>query len=1149
MKTIFISVILVLIRLVSISQELSLQTGHTAQINSLKFTKDNLYLISVGNDNRVIMWDLRTLMQMKTLIGHRKKVNCVAVCPTDKFFATASDDKTVILWQYPTGKKIKVFNFSKEVKSIVFSPDGNTLACATDSIFFIDLKTYKIKTLDKKARKFFNALAFSPNGSYFAFGGKNEYYTYIYVLEYEYVLKKIIARPSSLSFTNDSKSIITAGVNGTIKVRSLISKDSKYKRAITSNNYWDGFNDIVIRNKYLLSPCSNGLLYLYDIENDYERVEVLEQIEDNPICVDISSDAIYAASGGKKGEIYLWNLKNLELVKVLKGQLKSINSFDFSSDGNLMFIAYNDGSLKMWDLKNKSSIIYNPPPKLNFFQKYQKKEYTALYGTNINPQKVQVVEQLNSYDRINRAIKHSIQKPMFWNISEDGKNIFLENNKTDTYKKYFVIDTFKIIEVEFEATHLQEYSFFENQKIVERQKVFNSIIKVWITNKPIRSKKFNSKDLYLSSSIEIEGDMYFINVADSGKYAIMLFKYLDSTICQIWDIEQKNRLNIFPIYGICKYAIVDNKGKFAAFANDSIVFLYDISTEKLLQTFEGTSPIVFSNKNNYFAFADNNNFVNIFDLKTEKKLLSVPSYFQTEITDIKFNIPYSYLAASSYDGLIKLWSLKTYEPIVNLASFGKSDFIFINNQNYYYSTKKAIQNIAFLMNDNLFTFEQFDILYNRPDTIFSVLPYSEPKEIDVYKKVYKKRLQKMKYASTSSFAKVNIPKLYVLNLDSMPTNTTNEQLTIKIRASDSLYNIHSINIWVNNIPVFGVDGYRLEEKQKIVDKCLEITLNQGINNIDVSCLNSKGIESFKKSFTVFCQKQTQPTLYIIAVGISKFLDTTLNLNFADKDANDFITLFSSNKIFKNKRTIKLTNQQATLENILNIKDTLKQTNVDDVVLLFYAGHGLLDNFYNYFLPLYNFNYNNFFETAISYDDFVNILDSIPARQKVAFIDACHSGEFDKSEQISDVLINNQKNNNYGERSLWRSTQSYSFSQNSFEMMKTIFADLRRGNGAVVISSASAQEFAYESDYIKNGIFTYLLIEGIKNQKADLNRDNILTINELQSYITNTVPLITKGRQNPTSRQENLKNDFYVWKYSKINNIFKFAKKQWTEEEN
>ena len=138
MKPLFATIVLILITHVLLSQELSLQTGHTAQINSLKFTSDNLYLISVGNDNRVLMWDLRTLMQMRTLIGHSKKVNSVAVCPTDKIFATASDDKTVILWQYPSGKKIKKFYFSKEVKSITFSPDGKTLACGTDSIFFID---------------------------------------------------------------------------------------------------------------------------------------------------------------------------------------------------------------------------------------------------------------------------------------------------------------------------------------------------------------------------------------------------------------------------------------------------------------------------------------------------------------------------------------------------------------------------------------------------------------------------------------------------------------------------------------------------------------------------------------------------------------------------------------------------------------------------------------------------------------------------------------------------------------------------------------------------------------------------------------------------------------------------------------------------
>lgn len=44
----------------------------------------------------------------------------------------------------------------------------------------------------------------------------------------------------------------------------------------------------------------------------------------------------------------------------------------------------------------------------------------------------------------------------------------------------------------------------------------------------------------------------------------------------------------------------------------------------------------------------------------------------------------------------------------------------------------------------------------------------------------------------------------------------------------------------------------------------------------------------------------------------------------------------------------------------------------------------------------------------------------------------------------------------------------------------------------------------------------------------MNKDNSVTISELRDYVVKRVQELTNGKQNPTSRTENLENDFKVW---------------------
>src|SRR5258708_4760399 len=94
-------------------------------------------------------------------------------------------------------------------------------------------------------------------------------------------------------------------------------------------------------------------------------------------------------------------------------------------------------------------------------------------------------------------------------------------------------------------------------------------------------------------------------------------------------------------------------------------------------------------------------------------------------------------------------------------------------------------------------------------------------------------------------------------------------------------------------------------------------------------------------------------------------------------------------------------------------------------------------------------------------------------------------------------------------------------ENSFELMKEMFADLRHGSGATVISSAGGAEYAIEGTEWNNGVFTYCLINGLREMKADLNTDGHVTLSEIEEYLQKKVPELTNGKQKPTSRTENL----------------------------
>jgi uncharacterized caspase-like protein len=488
------------------------------------------------------------------------------------------------------------------------------------------------------------------------------------------------------------------------------------------------------------------------------------------------------------------------------------------------------------------------------------------------------------------------------------------------------------------------------------------------------------------------------------------------------------------------------------------------------------------------------------------------------------------------NGYIVLWNGNYPDKnkrAVRLNIKSDQSFIFYSPDLYYMFKGNLTSDLFFEQDLKLFPFEQFDLKYNRPDIILERLGYSDPNTIASYHSAYKKRLKKMNFTEEMLQSDFHLPELKLKNISYLPTEISTSEINLDLEIKDSKYKLDRINIYINDVPIYGSTGIDLrKESQSETEIRLNIQLTEGENKIQVSVLNQAGAESYKETayVTYKPKKSVQPDLYLVTIGDSKYSDSRYDLTYASKDATDIKNAFekNSNSLYGAVHAFNYTDTQVTKENILKLKSELLKAKRDDVVLITVAGHGVLDKNLDYYLATHDMDFSNPSEKGLPYEELESLLDGIAPLKKVLFLDACHSGEVDK-EEVELLATNTTTNSKVKFRNAGAGIQKKNLGlKTTSELMSELFTDLRRGTGATVISSAGGAEYAMESDEWKNGLFTYCLLHGLQDKAADENKDGQIMLSELQNYLRKEVTSLSNGAQQPTSRIENLSMDFRVW---------------------
>ena len=232
--------------------------------------------------------------------------------------------------------------------------------------------------------------------------------------------------------------------------------------------------------------------------------------------------------------------------------------------------------------------------------------------------------------------------------------------------------------------------------------------------------------------------------------------------------------------------------------------------------------------------------------------------------------------------------------------------------------------------------------------------------------------------------------------------------------------------------------------------------------------------------------------WAVVVGVGEYQSADIpDLEFAPSDARAVKEFLESDAAGPFDEVLYLENERATgaaMREALFV--FLQQADWDDLVVIYYAGHGAPDpgrpdNLY--LLPT-DADLNSLASSGFPMWDVKTALRRQIAAERVLVIaDACHSA----GTADGDVVGGTDGNNIAGG-------------------FQGLFTPSRR----LMMTAADTNEFSLEDErWGGHGVFTHFLLEGLRGE-ADLNGNGIVTFTELFEHVSENVRAETRGRQNP-----------------------------------
>jgi hypothetical protein len=322
----------------------------------------------------------------------------------------------------------------------------------------------------------------------------------------------------------------------------------------------------------------------------------------------------------------------------------------------------------------------------------------------------------------------------------------------------------------------------------------------------------------------------------------------------------------------------------------------------------------------------------------------------------------------------------------------------------------------------------------------------------------------------------------------------------------------------------GTEVHQQSERtpQKSVAVSVPVTLREGANAIVISASEPDG--NVRQEIRTVIYDRPKVTLaepvrpppprvrdrWAVVIGVGRYESPEIpRLRYTVPDADALSEVLINSGGFKKENVLLLTDRTEKKPTLRNIKWALgtflaRSAKKDDTVFIFFAGHGApevdqqgveRDGFAKYLVPS-DAEPDDLYSTALPMDEIQTIFGRIEAERVVVFLDSCYSGAAGGRTFASKKTRSAHVDDLFLER-------------------------LTRSKGRAIITASRPAEVSIELPELGHGIFTYYLVQGLKGA-ADLNRDGIVSLQELYEYVEQQVTQKSRavgGNQHPVMKGE------------------------------